>query len=62
MRGGRPSSGGVIWGQHRPNYSRCRCPKCMEKRIERAALPKTPKHPRGRPPKSPFIEAHSPHS
>lgn len=44
-------SGGSVWGEHVPNYSRCRCPKCIKAREERAKLPQPPKRPRGRPPK-----------
>lgn len=29
-------SGGVVWGNHRPNYPRCRCEKCIEKRAQRS--------------------------
>jgi hypothetical protein len=42
-------SGGSVFGHHVPNYSRCRCIKCIQVRAERAALPQPPKRPRGRP-------------
>ena len=28
-------SGGVVWNVHRPNYPRCRCQKCTDKRASR---------------------------
>lgn len=42
-------SGGVVWGEHRPNYSRCRCAKCNIKRTARKAKPKPPAKHVGRP-------------
>jgi hypothetical protein len=52
-------SGGVLWGAHRPKYSRCRCAKCMEKRLEKAATA-PPKGPRGRPRIHPILETPKP--
>jgi len=43
-------AGGVLWAEHNPNTSRCRCAACMETRNQRriAALGK-PKRKPGRP-------------
>jgi hypothetical protein len=43
--------GGVVWGKHRPKYSRCRCERCIGKREAQKQKPQPPKRPRGRPPK-----------
>lgn len=48
----RTHSGGVVWSEHRPRYSRCRCEKCNIKRAKRKAKPKPPAKPRGRPRKA----------
>jgi hypothetical protein len=48
----KTKSGGVIWSEHVPGYSRCRCVKCSKAREARRAQPPPPKRPRGRPPKA----------
>jgi len=48
----KTKTGGSIWGNHVPGYSRCRCVECITARAERAAQPQPPKRPRGRPPKA----------
>lgn len=46
-------SGGVMWSEHNPDTTRCRCAECMAKRTERRTDEAgKPKRPRGRPPKN----------
>jgi hypothetical protein len=33
----KTKSGGVVWGEHREGYSRCRCINCMTERAEELA-------------------------
>jgi len=47
-------SGGILWSKHVAKYSRCRCARCMEKRVEKE-MNAPPKRPRGRPRIKPLV-------